>query len=104
MIFMYNPYAVGRWHRFFIESNGTNNVLTGSDMKDVTLELGGNVLTLPAGYRIIDTKFDINSIENQASMTQLMGTSILADGRQCVMLPQANIFDHMFLYVFARRS
>lgn len=99
---MYKPYSVGRWHRFFIESDGVTITLTNSDISDAVIE--NNAILLPVGYRVMDVVTDINSIENSVGDTSQGNKIITSDGRQGYTLPDASTFDYSFIYLFTRRN
>lgn len=99
---MYNPYSVGRWYRFFIESSGSAITLTKSDISGAVIE--NNAVVLPVGYRVMDVVTDINSKANSASNTSQGNKIITSDGRQGYSLPDASAFDYSFIYLFVRRN
>lgn len=90
------PYqSTGRWYQFFIESNGSELVLTTSDIEDV--EIISNDLYLPEGFHIVDIKIDIHSVDGNGVVTH---QTILRDGRQCINLPTPAVFDDVRVYIF----
>lgn len=99
---MYKPYSVGRWYRFFIESDGINYTLTNSDIEDAAIV--NNALVLPEGYRVMDVVTDINSIVNAAGNASQGNKIITDDGKQGYLLPDVTTFDYSFIYVFARKN
>lgn len=99
---MYKPYSVGRWHRFFIESSGSEITLINSDIEGAAIE--NNALVLPVGYRVMDVVTDINSIASGSGDTTHGYKVITSDGRQGYALPDAYTFDYSFIYLFVRRA
>lgn len=98
---MYNPFSKGRWYRFFIKSTGTAFNLTTSDIEGAAIE--NNSLLLPVGYRVIDVVTDINSIASASD--EVYGYKVITgDGRQGYFLPNTELFDYGFIYVFARHA
>lgn len=96
---MYNPYSVGRWYRFFVESSDSKIVITKSDIEGAVIE--NNALVLPDGYRVLDVVTDINSIASDSGDTTHGYKIITGDGRQGYFLPYTESFDYGFIYVFA---
>lgn len=99
---MYKPYSVGRWYRFFIESDGVTITLTNSDISGAVIE--NNAVVLPEGYRVMDVVTDINSIANSVGDTSQGNKIITSNGRQGYALPNASTFDYSFIYLFIRRN
>lgn len=93
----YNPYAKGRWYRFFIESDGESIKITEMDLE---VQHSSSYLQMPEGFHIVDTKHDIHTVSggNAANMSHVL--RVYADGRQGVILPNKDNFDYGYIYVF----
>lgn len=94
---MYNPYAKGRWYKFFIESDGNDYTMTTSDIEEAFIAY--NYLRFPIGFRVLDHIVDCNT---HAAPTSLLAVNVsaLTDGRQGVALPAKENFDYLTMYVF----
>lgn len=89
----------GRWHRFFIESDGTDYTFT--DKESVSgASISSGYLVMPTDYHIVDAKFDINP-DAASVQTLSFGRKIYADGKQGLQLPSATAFDWAYVYVYA---
>lgn len=93
----YDPYAKGRWYRFFIESDGSAITLTQSDLEDAVIASGR--LKMPKGLHVVDAKYDIHT-EAGGSNTFNHITYYAADGAQGVAVPGATAFDYGYVYIF----
>lgn len=102
MIVSYNPYAKGRWYRFFVESDGSVKTLTESDIKGAVLE--NNLIKLPVGNRILDVIFDINCIPSATGSMISNEVNLTAEGKQSITLPDASVFDYAYIYAFVNNA
>lgn len=93
-----DPYKIeGRWYQIFVESTGTAVKVTNSDIP-VTVENG--YLKFPAGFHIVDRKYDINSIEHSGDVSIAIDLRGFADGTQGIFLPVAKAFDWAYIYAY----
>lgn len=93
---VYDPFAKGRWYRFFIESDGSEYKLTESDVEGATID--STFLHLPAGYQIIEKCYQVHST---AAFTLNISLKSYADGSQAASLPAKTGFDYGYFYIFA---
>ena len=99
---MYNPYSVGRWYRFRIESHDGHIILKKSDIPNAIIEF--DHLRLPREYRVLDVVRDINSIQTKDGDNVYFGSNyIFRDGEQGTQLPSPESFDYAYIYIFARK-
>lgn len=96
----YNPYSKGRWHRIFVESNGSTISITESDIEGTVLE--DNLIKLPLGNRILDVVCDVNCVSSSTTSIISNDVSITSEGKQAVKLPDASVFDYAYIYVFVK--
>lgn len=94
---MYNPYSKGRWYRIFMESDGTTNKITDSDLE---ITQSGNNLKMPEGFHVIDKKYDIHSVAHDAQVTIAADLIGYADGSQGIQGPQAKAYDWAYIHIF----
>lgn len=93
------PYLTkGRWYQFFIESDGVDHTITTGDL---TGSLSGDFVKLPEGYQIIDTKYNINFIEDATAAVFSYSVKNYADGTQAFPIPGADKYEDLTAYVFA---
>lgn len=95
---MYNPYSKGKWYRLFLESDGVDYTLTNNDI--VGGHISGQYFECPEGFHVVDCKFDINTIVNDAAEDLHHITRVYADGTQAIILPKKTKFDWAYIYVF----
>ena len=95
----YNPYAIGRWYRIFIESDGTDRKITQTDIDASEIEISGDYLKMPFAFHVIDVKYDIMS-SNGGAASALGGLKIYNDGCQAIAIPKADVYDSAYIYVF----
>lgn len=94
---MYTPYDKGRWYRFFIESNGSEQTIIEGDL---TATISSNYLMLPNNFHVIDHVTDINSPDG-GTLASIGNTKRrLANGSQGVLIPTAPNFDWCYVWVF----
>lgn len=98
MIKSYDPYKIGRWYRFFIESDGESIFLTESDIEDAVVS--GTRIKLGEDFHVIDVKYDITSIAGGSAAGVQNSTYIYADGTQAVNIPAKDLFTSAYVYVF----
>lgn len=94
---MYNPYSKGRWYRIFMESDGSVQKITKSDIE---ASLSGNNIKMPKGFHIVDAKYDINCIEHDAAVNMIIDRVGYADGAQGIAGPVPKAFDYAYIYVY----
>lgn len=92
---MYNPYAIGRWYRLFIESDPEGHKLTQCDIEGA--EISGNYVKFPPKFHILQT---IHDIKFTSSVTVTENIKTYADGSEAVILPSKDTFDSGYVYVF----
>lgn len=98
MSFIKDPrYNKGRWHRIFIESDGTNYVL---HKNKITTEFSANHLKLKKDFHVVNYGHDYTflSAENAVSIDD--GLYLYADGTVALNVAKANTFSSAYLYVF----
>lgn len=94
---MYNPYSKGRWYRIFMESDGTKQTIVEDDLGCI---MHGNNIGTPEGFHIIDTKYDINCVEHDASVSMAIDLIGYADGTEGIAGPVPKAFDWAYIYIF----
>lgn len=94
---MYNPLIKGRWYRFFIESDGSNVVLTESDMKDATVT--NTAIHIPNNYKVKDVVYDI--AVNGGASTSLYIKSLSSGWN--ISIPDKAGFTDGYVYVYAEK-
>lgn len=94
----YNPYAKGRWYRFFIESNGEAITLVESDIEDAVVS--GTRIKMPVGFHCMEEIYDISAVPGGTAAGMQHSTYIYADGCQAVNIPAKDLFDWAYVYVF----
>ena len=97
---MYNPYSVGRWYRFHIESRDDNIIIKKSDIPNAKIQ--SNMLVLPIGYRVLYVVRDINSKPSDG-IKSFGYNYIFRNGEQGFQLPTHEKFDYCYIYIFARK-
>lgn len=94
---MYNPFNKGRWYRVFMESDGSKQTIVEDDLGCI---LHGNNIGTPEGFHIIDTKYDINCVEHDASVSMAIDLIGYADGTEGIAGPVPKAFDWAYIYIF----
>lgn len=87
----------GRWYQFLVESDGTDYTLTTADLETATIS--GTYLKMPADFHILDYKCDINT-DTAAAATFTKGIHLYAAGEQACILPDQDMMDWTYVYVF----
>lgn len=98
----FHPYELpGRWYKFFIESDGSAQTLTTSDIDGAVIS--SNAIKLPEGWRCVEMAHDIHFDSSSAS-TFVPGVKYYANGQQAAVIPPAAAFDYADIYVYAYKE
>jgi hypothetical protein len=89
----------GRWYEFRIVSDGKEILASVSPSLDASYS--GGYIKLPAGYHIIDIKYDISFLTDEKSDVLTPSIKSYAGGVQAFPIPKAEKFDHLTAWVFA---
>jgi len=89
----------GRWYEFRIVSDGKEILASVSPSLDASYS--GGYIKLPAGYHIIDVKYDISFLPDAKSDVLTPSIKTYAGGVQAFPIPKADKFDHLTAWVFA---
>lgn len=99
-IFNALPYmAKGRWFAFTLSSDGTDHTIEKSDGNIGSIS--GDFIKLPAGFHVIDAKYDITFVPNATASTMDHCTKNYADGSQAVPIPAPAKYTEAVVWVFA---
>lgn len=98
MSFIKDPrYNKGRWHRIFVESDGTNYTL---HENPIATEFLSNHLKLKKGFHVVTYGHDYTFTTTDNAMTIDDGLYLYADGTTALNVAKANAFSSAYLYVF----
>lgn len=89
----------GRWYEFRIVSDGKELCIGVNPSLDASAS--GGYVKLPAGYHIIDVKYDISFLADAKSEVLTPSIKTYAGGVQAFPIPKADKFDHLTAWVFA---
>ena len=89
----------GRWYEFRIVSDGKEMLISVSP--HLKASYSGGYIKLPAGYHIIDVKYDISLLTDAKSEVLTPSIKTYAGGVQAFPIPKADKFDHLTAWVFA---
>lgn len=89
----------GRWYEFRIVSDGQEMLISVSPSLKATYS--GGYIKLPAGYHIIDVKYDISFLTDAKSEVLTPSIKTYAGRVQGFPVPKADKFDHLTAWVFA---
>jgi len=89
----------GRWYEFRIVSDGQEMLISVSP--SIKASPSGGYIKLPAGYHIIDVKYDISFLTDAKSEVLTPSIKTYAGGVQAFPIPKADKFDHLTAWVFA---
>lgn len=88
----------GRWYHAFIESDGSAEKITISDLDDCSI--AGNSFVLPAGYNLVDVKYvDVDLAGSKTLATY--GKATTSAHHDYFKLPAAADFTYCDVYFFA---
>ena len=93
----YNPFCRGRWYRFFIESDGSTISITDSDLE---VNHSSQYIQMPKGFHVIDTKYDIHTVEGSSAANMSYVLRTYNDGSQGIIMPGKDAFDYGYVYAF----
>lgn len=89
----------GRWYEFRIVSDGQEMLISASPSIKATYS--GGYIKLPAGFHIIDVKYDISFLTDAKSEVLTPSIKTYAGGVQAFQVPKPDKFDHLTAWVFA---
>lgn len=89
----------GRWFEFRIVSDGKELCIGVNPSLDASAS--GGYIKLPAGFHIIDVKYDISFLPDAKSEVLTPSIKTYAGGVQAFPIPKADKFDHLTAWVFA---
>lgn len=89
----------GRWYEFRIVSDGQEMLISASP--SIKAAYSGGYIKLPAGYHIIDVKYDISFLPDAKSEVLTPSIKTYAGGVQAFPVPKPDKFDHLTAWVFA---
>ena len=89
----------GRWYEVPIVSDGKNILFIVNPSIEATFS--GGYIKLPAGYHIIDVKYDISFLADAKSEVLTPSIKTYAGGVQAFPIPKADKFDRLTAWVFA---
>ena len=89
----------GRWYEFRIVSDGQEMLISVSP--SLKASHSGGYIKLPAGYHIIDVKYDISFLTDAKSEVLTPSIKTYAGVVQAFPIPKADKFDHLTAWVFA---
>lgn len=95
-----NPYALkGRWYRAFIESNGSIDILTTSDLADCDITL--THLLLPSKFKVITHMCDFHFTDDVGSAPQYKYTYDAENKQYGIKIPvNPDKYDYGYIYFF----
>lgn len=88
----------GRWYHAFVESDGSTEKLTVSDLEDCNIS--GNSFVLPAGYNLVDVKYVDVDLAGGKTITTY-GKATTAAHHDYFKLPAASDFTYCDVWFFA---
>lgn len=89
----------GRWYEVPIVSDGEKILFIVNPSIEATYS--GGYIKLPAGYHIIDAKYDISFLPDVKTEVITPSIKTFAGGVQAFPIPKADKFDHLTAWVFA---
>lgn len=89
----------GRWFEFQATSDGESMFLCVNPSLEASHS--GGYIKLPAGYHIIDVKYDISFRADAKSEVLTPSIKTYAGGVQAFPIPKADKFDRLTAWVFA---
>lgn len=90
----------GRWFQFRAVSDGEKEIFV-SVNPSLEASYSGGFIKLPAGYHIIDVKYDISFLPDAKSEALTPSIKTFAGGVQAFPIPKPEKFDHLTAWVFA---
>ena len=91
----------GQWFIFEIEVIEGETHLKSLHHAMQGASISGNFVKLPAGYHIINVKYDISFLTDAKSEVLTPSIKNYAGGVQAFPIPKADKFDHLTTWVFA---
>ncbi len=89
----------GRWYEFRAVSDGKGILVSVNPSLEASCS--GGYIKLPAGYHIIDVKYDISFLPDAKSEVLTPSIKTYAGGVQAFQVPRPDKFDHLTAWVFA---
>lgn len=96
------PYNKGDWYKVFIESNGSERIITTSDLDGA--EIISDHLMCPKDFHVVQFMPDINGTATGSDYDFYLIQRYSTDNRVGFMLPDPDVFDYMDLYIFGYQT